>query len=1411
MNWLATGLGVSLAAALLIQGFICVFGDSRLTRVGIQSLLLAGVSLFFCFALQSGAVVPGSEFGVIFVQGGWNTFLLGVCIVAVSYCGGLFWLSTRECAAIEQSAPESGCVPPSRRMIANVCGLGVLAGIAACFHMSVIPADAHFVGPLAVRQFGLWYPQLLLWLAVCLSQSILALLGQRGRLHGLLFLCLLIVPVALYALGWQEVGDYFTSDPYSRAGLLLVVFTAFPAAVGLSVWMALAPKPATVNDVAETAASGRFGFIGRKIRIAISAIASVLVAAILFAYGSSCASDWNCAIEDHREPLFLAWLVLSAVHAAFVIRRAVRHHRQAFESYVPDPAEIAALVRHLRAESRLPEGTPDAEVEEHAAARLRARGPVVHRERYFRALLLCCLAASLFDLIYSSVLGAGIDLLLAFACWFLLAESISQGAVFRIGRWTVHHARGAFDFCWPLFRHARSLIMFRRWSTRASSPQAGKEAVAADTPPAAPAPPAASAQAASKDSSSWGAAAAIVIRTLAVIALLVACSEALHYKSTVIETFADPDLDSKPAAKSGGDSGAPAEAKNQRLGDQLSRLLVEELGKMRADIPELVIVSGQGSGISANPRDKGPAAAGGGTNRLVPSEGNSFASAVAGSNQLDLFGLKIPLGSLALLVQVPVRYIFSVEEITGSLYKDTTGEDTEWRAVAVSSRGKVWSVRYSSNDKPRTDVACDVSAGLPNTPIRVLARDLAFRITAEQPDSGMTQSPEAFASFDRGVYHLREYDHRGRHGDLHTAIACFKEATSIDQGFADGWYQLAVAYERDHEPVRAATTLGEISNDKAIYVKSLLRRADLLANAQDFYEVPPPVVPPRSDRLSGSQEAQRIWYRVAEEEPKATALERRQAYAGICQSLLSQEARDLGNIYYEATRRKTLAANGAASRGAQLVQVAGEALGQVRPTNFYLPYYFCKRAEALYASTPDSGRADSDAREMEESVLNLLGGSVALHNQRTLQQKRPAPVAWTARPFSRFVQMFAGSPREWKNPADDAMANPGESTHPGATRSGGLADPSITDIVCDDQEIDVSWLRADRIGFLAWNSPIQRLALPYYAAAGRLAPDHTMIACNYASTAFDAIGDPEPLRSLRQNLERQIAIGDDLSQLGHQYAYDLINDSLFYRYETGSDAERNMAVSRAMELASLHYEMALQFYDKAIDINNASIRALDAYADCVWRWAVDSKSGAASTGSGNFIPMRAPDTASIYRAIGYIQKALQYFPVEADPDEFLALKTTLAELDLAAGGPFAAIGQLTELRDGLVAAHNAKAGPANASSELAQLRTGDSREYVQFKDKLQTTTDLGDADFLYLTIDIAHAYACASSQSSIPQATSQKSIYEQEASRALAAIALLEQRNEFRPVTQSYMSLDYLRARCFETPMPPPVPAGKVE
>jgi len=963
MHWLARGICLLLAAALFVQGAMCLLRKDRLNPVGILNLLLATVGGFFCFSLRSGAIICSSELGILFTQGTWTTRLARMAIALLCICGGLCWLSTR---AVR-------CRAQGWRFKTAILLIGLAIGATAWFQFAVIEGDVHLTVPLEVRYYSLWsFP--LLWLLVCFSESILVLLNGKAVWDQIWSPALVIAPVALYGLGWQEIADPFTSAPLMRLLWIGTAFLAFPLAIGMSVWKWLHRVPSVVRWL-----------IGGLVAAA---------AAVTLAYAGRSIDD-QTGYQTPFLPLLGLWTVVAAVDAIIQVVLITRSVRAARAAYAPAHNDIAlAAFQHWEARGR-PPGSSE-EDWEYAIRTLPAHRQAELYTPFVLAAVLGVVGLAVFDLFFLSVFAPGLDLLIAFAAWFTLTEFYARGAVSRIPLWLLKLSRLAEPGIASGLKKAGGWIV--SWGRPAAPPASDDSA----------------------KTSTWAqtlkSAFKNALGILAAVVLLVVGSEVFNYGNTVVEPFTNP-----------GD---------ERLGTQLAQSIVVDLNRIWSDFPESVSLTG-------HEKDR-PQQGGRGEpspNITIGSGENSLGTAISGGNDVSLLGVKIPLGSIAAVVQGPVRRLFRVDQITGGLFPAESADGkTHFRAVAMSNRGAIW----SADDFPAAQSAdCPAQD---KEPVETLAWRIALRIAADASDSGITQSEAAFQEFDQGIQHARRYELDGQWGELEQAISCFQGAIASDQTFAEARYRLALTLQKSGQPLRAADALLGLSRDKPGYVKGVLKRADIIYNLT--YPSGPAVAPPISVP-DASGEAELLLHEVAEQNSDATPVERRTAYIGLCLCRLD------------------------ADRG----MVKNKRLESIPRTGFYLPYYYCKRAEALRATAMPLFQQDGEAATLEAGVMNMLGNCLWIHNQRLRT---------------------------------------------------GTSDSVTSGLYCEGPDaIDVSSpdLRTS-VPLLSWTSPIGFYSIPYYAAAMRLAPDDTTFACNHASAELRLTADTRPMRALRRDSAQQFAIGN---------------------------------------------------------------------------------------------------------------------------------------------------------------------------------------------------------------------------------------------------------------------------------------------
>jgi hypothetical protein len=177
-----------------------------------MSLLLGVCGLGLYSLLATGKLIVSPEYGLVMVQGLPARFALAVLIAANAMAAGLGVHLVR-CARSR----------PSHQALLLV--IGALTGLVADLRLRLLnPFDP---APLHVFAYDLWWPPLLIWFCICISEAALTMFAvddaQERRWWGLwLPLAISLVAVHRYHLGFQY-GDSLT-PPLWNDCLLICVF-----------------------------------------------------------------------------------------------------------------------------------------------------------------------------------------------------------------------------------------------------------------------------------------------------------------------------------------------------------------------------------------------------------------------------------------------------------------------------------------------------------------------------------------------------------------------------------------------------------------------------------------------------------------------------------------------------------------------------------------------------------------------------------------------------------------------------------------------------------------------------------------------------------------------------------------------------------------------------------------------------------------------------------------------------------------------------------------------------------------------------------------------------------------------------------------------------------------------------------
>ncbi|HEX4807828.1 MAG TPA: hypothetical protein VH325_02795 [Bryobacteraceae bacterium] len=352
----------------------------------------------------------------------------------------------------------------------------------------------------------------------------------------------------------------------------------------------------------------------------------------------------------------------------------------------------------------------------------------------------------------------------------------------------------------------------------------------------------------------------------------------------------------------------------------------------------------------------------------------SLSSAIAQGSDLEISGLKLPLNSLVFPIQTLARRILHIQVITGSVRKVSEGE---YAVTIDSSYGRSWfEVVHASSAAPsdaeKSKPVVNSTADPPDACMEAFgARDtlsqgmeqIAFDIATGEPrflSLGLSTNAEAFRCFRAGLQSWNRYIASASPGDLSSAITLFQDAVKHDQQFALAYYRLGLCLQKADQPGAAVDEFRASFQANPDFIPAAAWAAITLNAFSDNYPSQPAVLPPDANGIGAkaaqaqSLEAMRIWSQLLNLSHQAQSrTELQRAYYGFCD--------------YE---RGELASEYAASPGTPIDQRV-----------YYLPYFYCKRAESLFAGMQTADRIDRDERSLQAVILNDIGVALDWHKQ----------------------------------------------------------------------------------------------------------------------------------------------------------------------------------------------------------------------------------------------------------------------------------------------------------------------------------------------------------------------------------------------------------------------------------------------
>lgn len=355
---------------------------------------------------------------------------------------------------------------------------------------------------------------------------------------------------------------------------------------------------------------------------------------------------------------------------------------------------------------------------------------------------------------------------------------------------------------------------------------------------------------------------------------------------------------------------------------------------------------------------------------------SSLSSAIAQGSDLEISGLKLPINFLILPIQTLARRILHIQVISGSVRKVNEGE---YAVTIDSSYGRSWfEVVHTASPplaKQQKSKPADVSqADPPDVCLAALGikdtlsqgmEQIAFDIATGEPrflSLGLSTDADAFRCFRAGLQSWNRYIAGQSPQDLSSAITMFQNAVKRDQQFALAYYRLGLCLQRAGQPGAAVVEFRASFQANPDFVPAAAWAAITLNSFNDSYPSQPAVLPTDANTIGPKAaqaqklEAMRIWSQLLNLSRRAQSrTELQRAYYGFCD--------------YE--------------RGQLQTEYETSPVTPIDRRVYYLPYFYCRRAESLFAGMQTADRIDRDERSLQAVILNDIGVALDLHKQKT--------------------------------------------------------------------------------------------------------------------------------------------------------------------------------------------------------------------------------------------------------------------------------------------------------------------------------------------------------------------------------------------------------------------------------------------
>jgi tetratricopeptide (TPR) repeat protein len=910
MTWTAAALALTPTILLLVQGISCLMRRQQapyVRRFGLLSILLSGMGFLTYLLLATDSLVLSPEFGIVMAQGPMAWVGMALLLIGLAISGGLGLLVQRL-----RTRPQIHLL----WYLAVVTAV-LVAGILAISRLWALNPDDSML--FRIYAYDVWWPSILIWLSVCLSESIAAIVGLRHSTARLWLAMALVTGLALPALS-RPVHGAPSSQGLWQAYLLGVL----PTTMSVIGWRLLLPRgrgPAQPDLQL------------RQALILVPAVVGLLNGLLWLWIRQSPGTTiswpevwfWVRGIELHSETVtgqhvwewsLTQWLWLMTWWSWLL--------------WLVWPVLIGLVLPH-----RLHHGRRQRGVTWRLPPKLTSRRRILLYAIIGLALSLASLFSMVsigravalvversFVLAFDPTLPFSIDRTLAMVgfmiAWTVLAEIIAGGPLMALLRHMTDRGLWAAVSTWVTEGSARVASWLNNLKRRRTvSDESGKEPVGSWL----------------KSLMSRGF--SVVGVALAAVVLLVVLNELPEAGKTMIQPF-------KVYVFPEHDNLDKSVLERDELGQAMSERVVHTFNRLRQVLQQEIVLS-----LKPDEED-----AEGKVKLTLISAGNSTnfgGTALGKSAEVEFSGVKMPLGAIASPVRNTLRWLLGGRVINGSVQpEDLQG----YVLLANSSAGESWKADFST-DKPSR-----AGALIPPAAVANLASQLAFNIISTDPTLGplVTKSRGAFEAFREGLGAWKQFEAKQDYAALSRAIEQFRVATLLDAEFAFAHYRLGLALQRDGQPGAAAIAFRSGLQANPSLIPAYVALASILYDFDRQY-YPGAVGLPLAHRRSLEvrqerlQEAHHLWLQILQFPSWAVSVPNQAAaYYGLCREAMQRARKEM--------RRP-------AGREAS-DQAATE-------RRYYLPYYYCKQAAALYSRLPASQHAASEIKTGEASTLHTLG------------------------------------------------------------------------------------------------------------------------------------------------------------------------------------------------------------------------------------------------------------------------------------------------------------------------------------------------------------------------------------------------------------------------------------------------------